>query len=170
MNPNKTNLIVDIILFTAYLIVSSPALTGNTLHEWISLALIATILIHLLLHWQWLVKITLEFFKKMFHTSRLNWLINFLFFTAFTGATVSGILISKDVLAFFGIQLTNVPRTWEFLHRQTADLSVLLLGIHIALHWKWILHNLHRYTVLPLKNLFKRQLRPAVQPVQVREK
>jgi len=35
----KTNLIVDASIFTAFLVISSPHLMGNTIHEWLAFPL-----------------------------------------------------------------------------------------------------------------------------------
>lgn len=51
----KTNLIVDMVIFAAFLVVSNPHLTGNTIHEWLGVAFGAAIVTHLLFHWHWLV-------------------------------------------------------------------------------------------------------------------
>ncbi len=153
----KTNLLLDLTIFTAFLAVSNPHLTGNSIHEWLSLSFGAAILTHLLFHWQWLVKLTTEYFKKFFHRSRLNYLVDLLFFIAMTGALFSGLLISKEVLATLGIQLGEVSRSWKSLHSLTADASLILLGIHFALHWKWVTANLGRYLLTPILSLFHRQ-------------
>jgi hypothetical protein len=100
----KTNLIVDVAIFAAFLIVSNPHLTGNTIHEWLGVSFAAAIITHLLLHWDWIVKVGREFFKKLIHQSRLNFVVNTLFFIAITGSMFSGLLISKDVM------LTCQPR------------------------------------------------------------
>ena len=54
----KNNLILDITIFAAFLAIASPKLTGNTIHEWLALALAAAIVVHLLFHWKWLVTIS----------------------------------------------------------------------------------------------------------------
>jgi hypothetical protein len=46
----KTNLTLDIAIFGAFLTASNPALTGLPIHEWLSAALAATLLVHLLFH------------------------------------------------------------------------------------------------------------------------
>ena len=99
----KTNLILDITIFAAFLVSANPALTGNTIHEWLSLSFAAAIIAHLLFHWKWLVNVTTEFFKKFFHQSRLNYVMNLLFFVAMTAVMLSGLMISKDIMSFLGI-------------------------------------------------------------------
>jgi hypothetical protein len=166
----KTNLILDFTIFATFLVAANPHLTGNTIHEWLSVAFGAAIITHLLFHWQWIVKVSAEYFKKFFHQSRLNYIVDLLFFIAMTGAMFSGLMISKDVLSTLGIQLGEVSRNWMSIHSLTSDASLILLGIHFALHWKWIFTNLNRYVVSPIVNLFNRpapQTDLVAQPVRI---
>jgi hypothetical protein len=167
----KTNLVLDLTIFTAFLAVSNPHFTGNTIHEWLGVSFAAAIITHLLFHWKWIVNITTEFVKKLFHQSRLNYIIDTLFFIAMTAALFSGLMISKSVLATLGIQL-DVSRSWKSIHTLTSDASLILLGIHFALHWKWVVTNVGRYIVSPAASLFRRQAAQpvlAVQPVRIDE-
>jgi hypothetical protein len=167
----KTNLILDITIFSAFLVVSNPHLTGYTVHEWLSVSFAGAIIAHLLFHWKWLVKVTTEFFKKLFHQSRLNYVVDLLFFIAMTGAMFSGLMISKSILATLGIQL-DVSRSWKSIHSLTSDVSIVLLGLHFALHWKWVVTNTGRYIVAPVRNLFQRPASRAlaIQPVRIQGK
>jgi Domain of unknown function (DUF4405) len=151
----KTNLILDSVIFTGLLVVANPRLTGNTIHEWLGISLAGAILTHLLLHWDWIISVGKDFFKKLFHQSRLNFLVNTLFFISMTGSFFSGILISKDVMSTLGIQL-NASGGWKTIHILLSDTSVILLGIHFALHWKWIVTNIGRYVVNPIRARFTR--------------
>jgi hypothetical protein len=166
----KTNLVLDLTIFTAFLVVSNPHLTGNSIHEWLAVSFGAAILTHLLFHWKWIVNISTTFFKKLIHQSRLNFVVDALFFIAMTGAMFSGLMISKDVLSTLGIQLGNISRSWKSIHSLTADASLILLGLHFALHWKWIVVNVGRYIVTPIRSLFRNdpgsstRQRPAPQP------
>ena len=161
----KTKLALDIVIFTAMLAVTNPHLTGNTIHEWLGVSLAAGIITHLLFNWNWIVNVTKTFFKKLFHESRLNYVINLLFFIAMTGSLFSGLLISKDVMSTLGIQL-NVSGGWKMLHSLTSDASVLILGLHVAMHWKWIVSNIGRYVVSPVRNLFQQRPVPQVMSAQ----
>jgi hypothetical protein len=151
----KTNLILDLTIFTTFLVVSNPRLTGNSIHEWLAVSFAAAIITHLLFHWKWIVNLSATFFKKLFHQSRLNFMVDALFFIAMTGAIFSGLMISKDVLSTLGIQLGNVSRNWKSLHSLTADTSLILLGLHFALHWNWVVSNVGRYLVTPVRDLFR---------------
>ena len=152
----KTNLIVDTTIFAGFLAVSNPQLTGNTIHEWLGVSFAAAIITHLLLHWEWIVNVGKEFFKKLLHQSRLNFVVNTLFFIAMTGSLFTGLLISKDVMSALGIQL-DVSGSWKSIHVLMSDASVIILGVHIALHWKWIASTVGRYVLQPVRGLFQRR-------------
>jgi len=156
----KTNLFVDLAIFAGFLIAFEPSLTGIAIHEWFSLAFACALIVHLLLHWDWIVKVTIQFFRKLFHTSRLNYVLNLGLLVSFVTILLSGLMISRSILPVLGIQLGDNP-TWRFLHSSSADVTLFLLGLHVALHWRWILHACKRYLVNPVKERFQpRPLRP----------
>jgi len=164
----KTKLILDLTILGGFLAVSNPHLTGNAIHEWLGVSMIAGIITHLLFNWKWIVDVTKTFFKKLWHKSRLNFVVNTLFFIAMTGTLFSGLLISKDVMSTLGIQL-NVSGGWKSLHTLMSDASVMILGVHIALHWKWIVNSIGRYIVSPIGRLFQRRtVRQPMVPQTVR--
>jgi hypothetical protein len=162
----KTNLVLDLSIFTVFLVVASPALTGNTIHEWLAVVFAAAIITHLLFHWEWLAKIFLGFFKKLFHQSRLNFVVDALFFVAMTASIFSGLMISKSVLSTLGIQL-DVSQGWKSIHTLSSDASIILLGVHSALHWKWIVDTFKRFVLIPLRGLSLRPRTLAAQPVKI---
>ena len=145
----KTNLILDLTIFAAFLAVYNTNLTGISLHEWLALALAAAVLLHLLLHWNWMIGVFKRFFKKLFHQSRLNMAVDVLFFLALTVSMTSGLMISRTILPTLGIRM-NGMNNWKTLHVLSSDLSFLLLGLHFALHFKWLLFNLKQRVVKPL--------------------
>lgn len=63
LNPIKTNLWVDVVIFLAFLLALDPRTTGIAIHEWLSLAAAGAAIVHLLLHWQWIVEVTRRFFR-----------------------------------------------------------------------------------------------------------
>lgn len=160
----KTNLIVDSLILAAFLIAFEPSLTGIAIHEWLSLAFAATLIIHVLLHWDWVIQVGVKFFHKLFHSSRLNFIIDAILFVAFTLVMLSGILISRTILPTLGIQVVE-SRFWRFLHSWSADVTVFILALHFALHWKWIVNTFKRYLVNPLK---RNRAPQCLQPVPLR--
>jgi hypothetical protein len=167
----KKKLILDITMFGAFLAVSNPHLTGMTVHEWLGVSLIGALITHLLFNWEWIVNVGRTFFKKLWHQSRLNFVVDTTFFIVMTGVLFSGLMISESVLPTLGIQL-DVSRSWKSIHFMLSDASVILLGLHFALHWKWVATNIGRYVVNPVRGLFRRPTVRQVltaQPVKVKE-
>jgi hypothetical protein len=165
----KKKLILDLTMFGAFLAVSNPRLTGISIHEWLGVSLIAALITHLLFNWEWIVNIGKAFFRKLWHQSRLNFVVDTAFFIVMTGVLFSGLMISKSVLPTFGIQLA-ASGSWRSIHFMLSDASVILLGLHFALHWKWMVTNTNRYILNPIRGLFERREVPqglAAQPVRV---
>ncbi len=164
----KTNLWVDTAIFAAFLITFEPALTGIAIHEWLSLALAATLIVHLVLHWDWVIKVGIQFFRKLFHASQLDFIVDAVLFAAFVLVMLSGILISKSVLPVLGIQ-PNASQAWRFLHSWSADVCLVMTALHFALHWKWVVNAIKRYVATPLGRILsprKTQPTPAVVTVE----
>lgn len=162
---NKTNLILDTGIFAAFLVAMEPRFSGIAIHEWLSLALFGTIVVHLLLHWKWIASVGTRFFQKLWHTSRLKFVVDLLLFIAFIGVMLSGMLISRSALPTLGIEPGEVSRQWRTLHLLTADLSVLLVGLHFALSWNWVVDMVKRYLIDPLARILRHN--QAAQPVAV---
>jgi hypothetical protein len=142
ISRNTLNLLLDTAVFAAFLAATAPRLTGLAIHEWLSLAVAATIVAHLLLHWSWIAGVTARFFGKVSWKSRLNYLLNALLFVAFTAVTFTGVMVSEVAVPLFGVQIER-DGLWMAVHRLASDASVFLIGLHVALHWRWIV-NLSR--------------------------
>lgn len=162
----KTNLLVDTSIFITILVAMEPRFSGMPLHEWLGVAMLATIIIHLLLHWKWIVGVGKNFFKKLWHTSRLKYALDVFLFVDFIGVIFSGLMISRSVLPTLGLSLGQVSMQWRTLHSLSADLVILLVGLHFALNWDRVVHSVRRILVNPLVSLFPSQ--KVLQPVPVR--
>lgn len=128
---------LDLFIFTGFLVALEPNFTGKPLHEWLIMAGVGTLIIHFLFHWDWLIKITLKFFKNIFHISRLNYVIAVAIFIGFITIVTSGLMISKSFLPFFGINVVE-GRGWKSIHDLASNLTLLLVAFHFALHWDWV--------------------------------
>jgi hypothetical protein len=154
-NRNRLNMIVDSSIFVAFLVAMAPRFSGMALHEWLGISFGAAIITHLLLHWQWIVEITKRLFGKAQVSARINYILNALLFIDITTIIFTGLMISKVALPALGVELA-LGDNWRMLHTTSANLFLILTGLHVALHWQWIANMLKRLVV-------RRQL-PAPKP------
>jgi len=167
INPIKINYMVDLAIFVAFLAALDYRSTGLTIHEWLGIAIGAAIVTHLLLHWQWLAVTTRRFFSKLPRQARINYLLNSLLFVSMTVLIFSGLLISKSALPALGINLA-VARGWRSLHVLASDAILIVVGLHIALHWRWIVSSTKRYVVAPVA-AWRPHMKAPVKPIPVEE-
>ena len=146
----KTNFWLDAFIFAGFLAALQPRLTGIAIHEWLTLAAAATLVLHVVLHWDWALGVTRTFFKNLFHASRLNYLVDAMLFVAFTVVITSGLVISRVVMPTLGLQ-TFSSRSWLEIHNATSNLTLLLVALHFALHWSWVKNTFHRLVVSPFQ-------------------
>jgi len=152
-NQTKIKLVIDVIIFIVFLITMDPRSSGIAIHEWLATAALAALVVHLLLNWDWIVQITRRFIGKINGQSRINYFLNWLLFIDGTIIMLSGFMISKSIMPFLGISLPQ-NFAWRSLHDLTANFFLVLLGLHTALHWNWIVDAFKRYIFQPIARLF----------------
>jgi len=162
LGQTTINYLIDITIFVAFLVAMNPHMTGMSVHEWLGIAFGGAIVTHLLLHWPWIVGITQRFFGQITNGARLNYLVNLLFFIDMTIIIFTGIMISESALPAMGITVAS-GFAWRGLHTTAANLALPILGLHVALHWRWIVNTTKRYfgkvrPVLPAASLPKGML------------
>jgi hypothetical protein len=156
MKSLKTSFWLDAFIFAGSMAALQPRLTGIAIHEWLALATAATLVLHVVLHWDWVVGVTRTFLRNLVHVSRLNYVVDGLLFVAFAAALTSGLVISQVAMPTLGLQLAS-GRSWREIHSMTANLTFLLVALHFALHWSWVTNTFRRLIVAP----FQRQIRPS---------
>ena len=136
MTTARSRLLIDLGLLVAFLAASSPAVTGLALHEWLSVAIAVPALFHLIINWDWVLRIARTFIRKLLSTSRLNFAVDVALFISTVAVMTSGLAVSQFVIPALG--LTGQPvAAWYTLHSFTADSTLLLLLAHFALHARW---------------------------------
>lgn len=147
-SSTQIQLLADIVLFIGIVWVLMPQATGILLHEWGSLLVIIPLLIHLVLDWQWIVAITKRFLKRQSGEVRFNYFWNWFQFVMMVIAIFSGILISNAALPAIGIPIVVDP-FWLEIHLFSSNSVMIMLGVHLAMHWQWITTNFKRYILHP---------------------
>ena len=132
----RTRLLLDIGMFAAMLAAYNPTLTGLSTHEWLSIAAIGPLLFHLVINWDWTVRVISTFVDRLYHTSRLNLIVDAALFVSSVAVMLSGLLVSQIALPALGVVVAPTA-AWVALHSVAADMTVTLLLVHFALHARW---------------------------------
>ena len=153
VGQTKIKLWVDVLIFIVFLIAMEPHTSGLAIHEWLTLSVMAAMIVHLLLSWDWITEITSRFLGKLGTQNRINYILNWLLFIDGTLLMVSGIMISQVAIPAMGI---NLPPgfAWRRLHDMSANIVLVLLGLHTALHWGWVVTTFKKYLFQPIAKLF----------------
>ena len=120
-------------------------------HDWAGAIMIAGAFIHLILHWKWIKSVGARLFARTAKQARINFGMDAIQFVVFVLAGASG-LVMWLVLpegGFMGGRNPLFNATWIGLTRHTwgdvhlySGLALLaILLVHVALHWKWIAHQ-----------------------------
>jgi hypothetical protein len=134
---------LDALLLVAYTLAYSLGFTGVATHEWLGIGLGVVLLVHLTLHWDWVIRTTGKLLRPG-GRERFIWLVNLLLLVSMTLCIASGILISEVALPQLGI---NLPASsfWRQMHDTTATLTLILVPVHAALRWRWIVGVARRF-------------------------
>jgi len=142
-NRNKILLALDTSMLLAFMAATAPALGGPTLHEWIGVVCGVAVMAHLLLNWDWIVATLRRVMRSSNGQTRLSFALNLALFLDVTAILVSGLAISRAALP----ELAEwMPRSalWLPLHDLSAKVFLALVGLHLALHWDWLVTTLRR--------------------------
>jgi hypothetical protein len=132
----------DAALLAGYTLAYSYSFTGIGIHEWLGIALGLALLFHLTLHWDWVIRTTRKLLSPRGH-DKLIWAVNLLLMLAMVMCVVSGIVISRVALPSLGIIL-QAGGSWQRFHVLTAETTLGLVPVHVALRWRWLVRIARR--------------------------
>jgi cytochrome b561 len=128
----------------------SPTLTGLSWHEWLGVAFLVPMLVHLLLSWRWIVTALRRTFSPPRRRDAVNLLLNVALFVTTSGVVVSGLVISRVALPYLGIATID-DRVWRNTHNSWTDAMLVSVAAHVAMNLRWIINVARPYLTRPLK-------------------
>jgi hypothetical protein len=146
------NLAVDAAFMLAFLVAIEVNATGIAFHEWWGLGLTLFICVHVLLHWRWVAMATQRFWRNLRAEPRLNALVDAGLYLGFVTMIFSGVVMSRSVLPALGLRGSTAP-FWLALHIQSTNLTLLLVTVHLAAHWRWLVAVTNRYVLAVIRRL-----------------
>jgi len=115
---------------------------GLAFHEWAGLIIGIFFILHKILNWGWIKKVTVGFFTKCPGWARLNYVLDVLLLAGITLMILSGIAIARTI-DFSWLNLGGSGIFWRIMHTSSSFITLALFGIHLGLHWNWVLLRLH---------------------------
>jgi hypothetical protein len=132
----RERLPINLFMFGAFIAAYRPLTTGLSLHEWLSLVLVAPILVHLVINWDWAVRVSMSFSRQLRKMNRVNLAVDVVLFVATVTTMLSGFMVSTVVSGFLGFT-APAGLLWHTVHSASADVVIALALFHTVLHWKW---------------------------------
>ena len=137
--------ILNIFLFITFLFLMDEwSFYGIAFHEIAGLVICLFYILHMALNWQFIKKATCRLFGKISGRSRINYLLDVLILVGFILIIMSGMGIAKTMdFSWLGFTKDNFI-IWRFMHTSISMIVLMLVGIHIGLHWNWVIARFKR--------------------------
>jgi len=139
---NIFKFILNILLAIVFLLLMDPrSFYGLSFHEWAGLIIVLFFFLHKFVNWGWIKKLTLRFFSGIPGKARINYVLDILLLVGLVLITISGIAISRTI-DFSWLNLGGNHMFWRVMHTSSSLMVLALFGIHLGLHWKWVLQRI----------------------------
>jgi hypothetical protein len=128
---------LDAVLLVLFVLLRTPKLTGLPWHEWLGVAFLVPMLVHLLLSWRWILTALRRTFTPVRRRDAVNLLLNASLFITTAGVVVSGLMISQVALPQLGVATID-DRVWRNTHNNWTDAMLVTVAAHVAMNFRWI--------------------------------
>lgn len=147
--PLAGRLGLDVAMLVSMAVLIDPRASGIAVHEWLGIIIAPVIIFHLTLNWGWILATTKKLLGRLPTETRLNQVLDLILFALMAVAVWSGVEISESALPAMGFR-EQVSFSWREIHEVSSNLSLIVVGVHAALHWKWVVRTTRR--ILGLSN------------------
>lgn len=133
--------VVDVILTAMLLCLMAYQVTGNAIHEWVGIAMLAIVIVHQVLNRKWYGSLI----KGRYRAYRIVMTaLDVLVLAAFALDTFTGMAISYTAVHFL---LGMIPlATARMLHRGVSYWVFALMGVHLGFHFPVLASGLSKTT------------------------
>ncbi len=118
-------------------------MTGLPLHELIGIVFAVPVLVHLVIARAWITHATRRLLRRADRRARVNYVLNAALFVLIVVEIVSGLVISQVALPLVGVRTIN-DRSWRALHNLALNWTLLVVSLHVAMNWGWIVSAIRR--------------------------
>jgi hypothetical protein len=140
MRMNQVKFSLDCLLLVAFLLLMDPrSFYGLEFHEWAGLIIGVFFIVHIVLSWAFVKLVTLGFFGPIRSRPRVNYLLDLVLLFSMGLAIVSGLPIARTMdFSWMGFSRSSML-FWRALHTSSSMITLVLVGVHLGLHWSWVL-------------------------------
>lgn len=129
-------LALDLLLIISFAVMYKKKVISMSFHEIAGLIILGVTAIHLAINFRWVIGITKKVFSKAFPIrTRIAYLIDLALILCLIMMIITSLLISEKV-QLFGIG--GEEGIWKDLHFFTSAVMLILMGVHLGLHFKYI--------------------------------
>jgi len=132
--------VLNILLAVTFLfLMDDKSFLGITFHEIAGLVICLAFILHKALNWNFIKEATIRLFGKIPGKMRVNYILDVLLLIGFTLIIISGMAIAKTIdFSWLGFEKGG-GRIWRVMHTSISMIVLMIAGIHIGLHWDWVL-------------------------------
>ena len=135
MKRNNVKLVLDIVMTIGFVLMFKKNVLGLSFHEIGGIAVCLLFIVHKLLNKDWIITVSKNLFKKGTPAkTRIQYITDFLLLIDMCAILFTGIGISKKTFK----AIAFLPHSAIPIHFLTGGIALILIGIHVGLHWKWI--------------------------------
>ncbi|MFA0815386.1 MAG: DUF4405 domain-containing protein [Anaerofustis sp.] len=136
MKKNYLKYILDLVMTVVFILLMNTTVTGLKAHEVLGLGVCGLFIIHNLLNAKWIRTVASKLFDKQFKPlTKFMFVLDALILIDVLLIALSGVLISTELFSF----TLNNRFLWVTIHHITAYGGLILISVHVGLHWKSIL-------------------------------
>src|SRR6185436_11754693 len=117
--------------------------TGLEWHQWIGFAFCPVVLLHVVMQWPWFITQFQRLLTPGNWRVRVNAGLNLLLLALMGAVLFSGGFVSAQAVESLGESFGRV-RIWSEVHGWLNVALVVLVGLHLALNWDWMIAALRR--------------------------
>lgn len=149
MRKNILKISLDAVMAALLVLLANSHAISLVFHEIAGLFLFGLFIIHCLLNRKWVISITANFFSKSIAPRvRFGYIVDLLLLVSFVLIIISGISTSQVLFPSMA-QVKDSP--WRSVHHFCAALSLILVGIHLGLHWNFVTGMFKKAIRIPQK-------------------
>jgi hypothetical protein len=159
MNKNKFNFWFDVLLFAFFLVTMGSLFGGEranvldqepfilparvVVHSVAGALMLIGSAMHIALHWEWIKTVVIRSPRRLAKRVRAKRGIDIWLFVSSVLCGVTGVM-ALLMQGFFPNPFVLSLRAWSGLHRLSGMTMFLIIFVHLAQHWKWIVSATRR--------------------------